>query len=173
MARSSLGNVAAELDTARTATVKARKRFIVRLDHRPDRTFKRTAIESRNRMANLVTAEGPILERILEDTHNIWHDGLTRSAYGRFWAAQVATPWGRGHLRRYALADGETLLASAKLYTLDAVLDGNPIVVAGIGALFTSPASRGRGAARDLIEQLLARASTDGADLALLFSEIG
>ena len=124
-------------------------------------------------MAHLVTAEGPILERILEETHNIWHDGLSRSAYGRFWAAQVATPWGRGHLRRYALADGETLLASAKLYTFDAVLDGNPIVVAGIGAVFTSPVSRGRGAARDLIEQLLARASSDGADLALLFSEIG
>ena len=124
-------------------------------------------------MTNLVDAEGPILERILADTHSIWHDGLTPHAYGRFYAAQVATPWGRTHLRRLALVDGDDVLASAKLYAFDAVLDSIPIKVAGIGAVFTSQASRGRGAARDLIERLLDRAAADGADLALLFSEIG
>jgi len=124
-------------------------------------------------MTNLVDAEGPILERILADTHSIWHDGLTPHAYGRFYAAQVATPWGRTHLRRLALVDGPDVLASAKLYTFDAVLDSIPIKVAGIGAVFTSQVSRGRGAARDLIERLLDRAAADGADLALLFSEIG
>ena len=124
-------------------------------------------------MPNLVDAEGPILERILDDTYNIWHDGLTRPAYGRFYAAQLATPWGRAHLRRLALVEGDELLASAKLYAFDAVLDGRPIKVAGIGAVFTPPASRGRGVARDLMERLLERAAVDGADLALLFSEIG
>ena len=53
------------------------------------------------------------------------------------------------------------------------MLDGRPIQIAGLGAVFTSPASRGRGAARDLIERMLERAEADGADLALLFSEIG
>ena len=124
-------------------------------------------------MPNLVDAEGPILERILGDTYNIWHDGLTRPAYGRFYAAQVATPWGRAHLCRLALVEGEEVLASAKLYAFEAVLDGRPIKVAGIGAVFTPPAGRRRGAARDLIERLLERAAADGADLALLFSEIG
>ena len=124
-------------------------------------------------MPNLVDAEGPILDRILDDTYNIWHDGLTRPAYGRFYAAQLATPWGRAHLRRLALVEGDEVLASAKLYAFDAVLDGRPIKVAGIGAVFTPPASRGRGAARDLMERLLERAAADGADLALLFSEIG
>lgn len=124
-------------------------------------------------MPNLVNAEGPILDRILDDTYNIWHDGLTRPAYGRFYAAQLATPWGRAHLRRLALVEGDELLASAKLYAFDAVLDGRPIKVAGIGAVFTPPASRGRGVARDLMERLLERAAVDGADLALLFSEIG
>jgi predicted N-acetyltransferase YhbS len=124
-------------------------------------------------MPNLVDAEGPILDRILDDTYNIWHDGLTRPAYGRFYAAQLATPWGRAHLRRLALVEGDEVLASAKLYAFDAVLDGRPIKVAGIGAVFTPPASRGRGAARDLMERLLERAAVDGADLALLFSEIG
>ena len=124
-------------------------------------------------MANLVDAEGPILERILDDTYNIWHDGLTRPAYGRFYAAQAATPWGRRHLRRLALIEGDELLASAKLYRLEAVLDGRLIQVAGIGAVFTTPAARGRGAARELLDRLLEHASADGADLALLFSEIG
>ena len=124
-------------------------------------------------MTKLVAAEGAILDRILEDTYEIWSDGLTRHAYGRFFSAQIATPWGRTHLRRFALLGGDEVLASAKLYAFDAVLDGAPIRVAGIGAVFTAPASRGRGAARDLIEQLLARAAGEGADLALLFSEIG
>ena len=124
-------------------------------------------------MTNLVEADGPILDRILDDTHHIWHDGLTRYAYGRLYAAQVATPWGRTHLRRWALLEGDTVLASAKLYRFDAMLDRRSIQVAGLGAVFTSPDSRGRGAARELLERLLERAAADGADVALLFSEIG
>src|SRR4051794_34489535 len=121
-------------------------------------------------MTNLVEANGAILDRILDDTHGIWNDGLTRQACGRSFAAQTATPWGRGHLRRLALIDGDDVLASAKLYRFDASLDGRPIQVAGIGAVFTSVASRGRGAARELIERLLEDAIADGADLAMLFS---
>jgi predicted N-acetyltransferase YhbS len=125
-------------------------------------------------MAELVPAdEGPVLDEILDATYEIWHDGLTRAAYGRFYAAQVRTPWGRARLRRVALVDGGHVLASAKIYTLDATLDGAPIRVAGLGAVFTEQAYRGRGAARDLIERLLDQAAAGGADLALLFSEIG
>jgi GNAT superfamily N-acetyltransferase len=124
-------------------------------------------------MAKFVEAEGSILSRILDDTYEIWNDGLTRPAYGRFYAAQVATPWGRTHLQRFALIDGDDVLASAKLYRLDAVLDGRPIQVAGIGAVFTASSARRRGAARDLLDRLLDRAAADGADLALLFSDIG
>ena len=114
-----------------------------------------------------------ILDRILDDTYEIWHDGLTRPAYGRFYAAQVATAWGRSHLQRLALVEGSELLASAKLYSFDAILDGQAIQVAGIGAVFTAPGARGRGAARELVVRLLERATEEGADLALLFSEIG
>ena len=124
-------------------------------------------------MTKLVAAEGSILDRILDDTFTIWHDGLSRHAYGRFYAAQVATAWGRTHLRRLALMDGDEVLASAKLYRFEAVLDGQPVQVAGIGAVFTTPAARGRGAARELIDRLLEGAAADGADVALLFSEIG
>src|SRR5450759_38448 len=138
------------------------------------RLVQRTAIQSAAYMADLVAAdEGPIREQILDATYSIWHEGLSRRAYGRFYAAQLATSWGRSHLCRLALADDGEVLASAKQYLFDATLDGRPIRVAGVGAVFTPPAHRGRGAARDLIERLLERATAGGADLALLFSEIG
>jgi len=124
-------------------------------------------------MTKFVAADGAILEQVLDDTYPIWGDGLSRAAYGKFYAAQLGTAWGRRNLRRFALTDGDQPLASAKLYRFDAVLDAAPLQIAGIGAVFTSPASRGRGAARELIERTLEQAAADGADLALLFSEIG
>jgi GNAT superfamily N-acetyltransferase len=124
-------------------------------------------------MAQLVPAEGPVLGPVLDATYEIWHQGLSPPAYRRFYAAQLATPWGRGHLRRLALVDRDEVLASAKVLTFDATLDGVTIRVAGLGAVFTQPAHRRRGAARDLIERLIERAAADGADLALLFTEIG
>jgi len=122
---------------------------------------------------SIVSAEGPLLDRILDSTHEIWHDGLSRPAYGRYNAAQLKTPWGRAHLRRTALVDGDTVLASAKLYELCAALDGRRVRVIGIGALFTQPEQRGRGHARLLVERILERATHQGFAVALLFSEIG
>jgi GNAT superfamily N-acetyltransferase len=124
-------------------------------------------------MAILAPAEGPVLDQILDATYDIWHDGLSRRAYARFYAAQTATAWGRAHLERQALVDGDEVLASAKLYMFDATLDGRTLRLAGLGAIFTQPAHRGRGAARQLVEGMLESAATKGADLALLFSEIG
>jgi GNAT superfamily N-acetyltransferase len=124
-------------------------------------------------MAILVPAEGAILDQILESTYDTWHEGLSRRAYARFYAAQTATAWGRVHLERKALVDGAEVLASGKLYTFDATLDGRTVRVAGLGAIFTQPAHRGRGAARELVERMLDVAVAGGADLALLFSEIG
>ena len=124
-------------------------------------------------MAILATAEGPLLEQILDATYEIWHEGLSRGAYGRYYAAQVATAWGQRGLRRLALVEGGEVLASAKVYSLDAALDGRDVRVVGLGAVFTPPAHRGRGAAGDLIKRILEQSAEEGADLALLFSEIG
>ena len=123
-------------------------------------------------MTALVAAEGPLLADILASTFDIWNEGLTASAYAKYFAAQCATPWGRARLRRWALVESGELLASAKEYRLDATLDGRAIRVCGIGAVFTEPRHRGRGHARALVEQLLERSAADGSDLALLFSEI-
>ena len=123
-------------------------------------------------MIELVAAEGPLLDEILASTFEIWSEGLSRSAYAKYNAAQRTTPWGRAHLRHWALVDGGQMLASAKEYLFDATLDGRAIRACGIGAVFTQPRHRGRGYARTLIERLIERAAADGCDLALLFSEI-
>lgn len=121
----------------------------------------------------LVSASGPALERILDESHQIWSDGLSRHKYGRYNAAQLRTPWGGQHLRRIALVDDAgDVLSSAKRYDLDVRLDGRLIRGVGVGAVFTPEGRRGRGHARALVERLLESATADGADLALLFSEI-
>jgi GNAT superfamily N-acetyltransferase len=121
----------------------------------------------------LIPAEGAVLERVLRESHDIWSDGLTPSAYDRFNAAQMRTAWGSRRLRRVALVDdrGE-LLSSAKRYDFDARLDGRDIRVVGIGAVFTPEEVRGHGHGRRTVDALITAAAAEGADLALLFSEI-
>ena len=121
----------------------------------------------------LLPANGAILDQILDDSHRIWSDGLTREAYGRYNAAQLRTPWGASHLRRLALLDANgAVLSSAKRYDLRAVLDGREIGVVGIAAVFTPPGRRRHGHAQRLIEQILDDATREGMVLAVLFSEI-
>jgi predicted N-acetyltransferase YhbS len=124
-------------------------------------------------MPSLVTADARLTERILDGTHAIWSEGLNRSDYSRWQGAQLHTAWGRRHLRRLALLDGDDLLTSAKQYDLTARIGGDRLPVLGIGAVFTPPVHRGRGHARRLIEAMTTDANERGCRAALLFSEIG
>ncbi|HKB11520.1 MAG TPA: GNAT family N-acetyltransferase [Vicinamibacterales bacterium] len=121
----------------------------------------------------LVPADGRVLDRILDATYEIWNEELSRKGYERYYAAQRATAWGRSHLDRVALVEGDAVLASAKRYRMEATLDGESLRVVGLGAIFTAAESRGQGIARDLVERLLDVETAAGSDLALLFSEIG
>ncbi len=121
----------------------------------------------------LIRATGEILNGILDDTYPTWGAGLSFKAYAQWNRAQEITEWGQAHLRRLALMDGGTVLASAKRYDLQMQLDGQPVPTLGVGAVFTPAALRGRGHARAMIAALESEARADGARLALLFSEIG
>jgi predicted N-acetyltransferase YhbS len=120
----------------------------------------------------VVPATGPVLQQLLDDTFPLWHDGLSRENYGKSWAAQLKTPWGSSHLDRVALVDGPHVVSSAKRYDLSLRLDGRNRRVLGIGAVFTAPAYRGRGGARELVARMLEAAVAEGQEFAMLFSEI-
>jgi GNAT superfamily N-acetyltransferase len=122
----------------------------------------------------LVPADGDLLRQILDESHVIWNDGLSRRAYEQFNLAQLRTPWGSQHLRRMALLDDDgRLLTSAKRYNFRLRLDGRQISAVGIGAVYTPEHHRGHGHAPHLISELIEEARRDGAELAILFSEIG
>jgi hypothetical protein len=122
-------------------------------------------------VTSIVPAEGVILERILDSTDPLRHEGLSRPAYRQLETARMKTAWASAHTRRYALVDGPHVLASARQYTLAAVIDEQPVRVCGIGTVITGPGRHGRGHARTLVERLLDQAARDGAAMALMFSE--
>lgn len=121
----------------------------------------------------LTPATGPVLDAILTDTYTIWNDGLGEPAYAQFWRAQLKTAWGAAHLDRVALVNGAKILSSAKRYDLSARIEGRIRRVLGLGAVFTTPAERGRGAGTELLERILEQAEVEGYEFAMLFSEIG
>jgi GNAT superfamily N-acetyltransferase len=124
-------------------------------------------------LMELVIARGALLEQILDSTYPIWHEGLTRKAYGQWNAAQMLTPWGAERLHRLALVDeANQLLATAKRYRYDVRMGDRTVPMCGIGAVFTPPELRGRGHATALIERLIEKERTEGAAFAALFSEI-
>jgi len=121
----------------------------------------------------LETTDDARLEEILDGTYPIWGEGLTRPAYSAWNRGQMRTEWGRKHLRRLALLDDGTLLASAKRYDFRARVGDEVVEVLGIGAVFTPVALRGQGHARVLINEMTQDAVARGCRYALLFSEIG
>lgn len=123
--------------------------------------------------AQCVRAEGALLDRVLDATHAVFPEGLDRQACGRFHAARMRTTWGRRCLQRFALVDGDELLASAEQYDLTGSLDGRPVGICGLGFVFTPAPHRGLGHAASLVDGLAAHAARAGAEIALLFSHAG
>ena len=121
----------------------------------------------------LIRATGALLESLLDDTFPLWGDGLTRKGYGHWNIAQERTDWGTRHLRRFALMDGARVLSSAKRYDLSLWLKGRRVSALGVGAVFTPESQRGHGHAPAIIKALEDQARGDGAEVSLLFSEIG
>jgi GNAT superfamily N-acetyltransferase len=121
----------------------------------------------------LVPASGAVLTRILDETFPLWGEGLSRRGYEQWNLAQQQTLWGRRHLARLALLDGDTVVATAKRYDLTMALNGRATRTHGIGAVFTPKALRGRGHATAIIQAMEDAARAEGVEAALLFSEIG
>jgi hypothetical protein len=121
-------------------------------------------------MTKLVQAEGAILQRIVATTPLVAYRGLSREAFAKYDAAQAKTPWALRHRRRFALMQGDDVLASAERYDLTGRLDRQLVTICGIAAVLDHGAGDNGSSYRGvLVEQLLEDAARDGADLALLF----
>lgn len=64
--------------------------------------------------------------------------------------------------------NGSQLLASASQFNLTGMLDRHPVRICGIGKVFADPAHGSRDYGRELIAQLLAEATAEGVEVALL-----
>lgn len=121
----------------------------------------------------VMAAEGPVLERVLDATYRSVGAGLNRQAYGRLQAARMKTAWGSRYQRAFALVDGESILASAERYDLRGVFEGRAVRVCGIGSVWTKPSHQGLDRSRRLIDTIIEGAAREGAEMALLFSPAG
>ena len=83
-----------------------------------------------------------MLERVLDLTHPIWHDGLDRHAYGRSRAAQMKTAWGRRFQRPWKRWSRDDTPALSNATWRSSTV--NPVRICGIDSV-TDPARRGLG----------------------------
>ena len=74
-------------------------------------------------MPTVVPAEGPLLQRLVAATPQALYRGLSRKALVTFDAAQAKTTWALHHQRRFALVEGDQVLAGAARYDLAGMLD--------------------------------------------------
>jgi len=131
----------------------------------PLRRFGQPARMARG-VGKVVPAEGASLQRIVAAAP---HRGLSREAFVKYDAAQAKTAWALRHRHRFALMQGDDLLASAELYHLTGVFARQVVTICGIAALLTHAADDGRQHEGALVDQLLEGATREGADLALFF----
>lgn len=120
-------------------------------------------------MTTIIPAEGVVLERVLDAAHALLPHNLGRDAYARFDAAQHKTRWGGRHRRRFALVDGDDVLASATMYDFAAFLDQRPVRVCGVGEVVALPGGADHHA-RELVHRLMDQAAHEDAVMAMLFA---
>lgn len=115
------------------------------------------------------------IEAIFRENHPLWGKPLSEDDYRDYWFSLFSTPWGMSNLRYMALTEEEDgpLLSSLKLYRFTGRLYDEPIVIAGIGAVYTPLAQRTFGSASLLVSEVLDYMQKKKAGLALLYSDIG
>jgi GNAT superfamily N-acetyltransferase len=114
------------------------------------------------------------IEEAARDHHALWSSGRTEEEHIAHIFEQLSSA-GPELLRYVGLLDETGLLASLKRYALLLHHPDAPGAhrAVGIGAVFTRPAARRRGAASALIREVMREASDLGYSAALLYSDIG
>jgi len=121
----------------------------------------------------VVPAEGPLLERVLDATYPASEHGLSRRAFTSADAAVRKTTWAPDHQRRYALVEGDDVLASAQRYELSGTFAGRVLRICGIGEVCSHHAHGNADDVQALVEYLVDDATRNAADIALVFAAPG
>ena len=101
-----------------------------------------------------------------------WAGARTFDEYVAEFRATASSAWGKRRFRTLGLRVGGVLVASCKRYDRMLRCDERSYKAAGIGAVFTPDALRGRGYATALIGAVLDAERDAGTDLAYLYSDI-
>lgn len=122
---------------------------------------------------SLEPAEWCDILKVLRHTYEIWSPGLDRQSYYQYICRQMNHPWSRRNYTFFIYRDGSGLVASCKLYSLQFSARGRLHRLAGVGAVYTQPDLRGMGYARKMLNELIDRSRSQGAEGMLLFTDIG
>jgi predicted acetyltransferase len=109
---------------------------------------------------------------VLNETFKIWSPGLSKTDYYFYIASQLAHPWARKNYRYMVYRDRSAIAGSLKVYGIDLASRGYRYRAAGLGAVYTSEAYRGKGFGAKLMESVIRLARDEGFDAAYLFSDI-
>jgi GNAT superfamily N-acetyltransferase len=109
---------------------------------------------------------------VLPHSQLLWAGARTFDEYVGEFRATAASAWGRRRFRTIGLRVDGTLVASCKRYARVLRCGEHTYEAAGIGAVFTPEALRGRGYATALLGAFLDSERALGTDLAYLFSDI-
>jgi predicted N-acetyltransferase YhbS len=109
---------------------------------------------------------------VLPHSQTLWAGARTFDEYVAEFHATAGSGWGRRRFRTVGLRHDGALVASCKRYERALRCGTRTYRAAGIGAVFTPHALRGRGYATALLGALLDAERSAGTDLAYLFSDI-
>ena len=109
---------------------------------------------------------------VLPHSGALWAGARTSDEYAAEFRATATSAWGKRRFRTLGLRVGGELVASCKRYDRALRCGERNYKAAGIGAVFTPDALRGRGYATALLGAFLDAERDAGTDLAYLFSDI-
>lgn len=122
------------------------------------------------RIVQLSTAD--YVRDVLPHSAPLWSGGQSFADYAAEFGAQSASGFGRRRLRTLGLALDGSLVSSCKRYQRELRCGERTFRAAGIGAVFTPEAVRGRGYATAFLGALLDAERAAGTDFVYLFSDI-
>jgi len=112
--------------------------------------------------------------KVLTGSKQVWGAGISLEDYVEYHRLIRHHPWSKNHFQHLVLADelGD-IFSSCKIYYHQARVDSELFKLAGVGAVFTPAAFRGKGYAQQMLEHILDELRESGYDLVMLFSDIG